>query len=124
MNTLSEGHAWPDAAISAIAGRQRTMITREQPLALGVRPATISTALGRGRLHRLHHGVYSLVVAAARPAGAAEQAALLACGETAALSHQTAAHAHGLRVAAAPGLQVTVVDDRRRPGLCVHRTYR
>jgi very-short-patch-repair endonuclease len=117
-------HAWPDAAIAQLAGRARTMITREQLLGLGVRPATVGAALARGRLHRVHVAVYSLVLPAARPSGGAEEAAVLACGDTAALSHQTAARLHGLRIDAPRQVHLTVVGDRRRPGIRVHRTLR
>jgi very-short-patch-repair endonuclease len=115
---------WPDRAIAEIAGRQRTMITRRQLLALGVSSTAVEHALRRGRLHRVHQGVYSLVLPHARPPFAAEQAAILACGPTAVLSHQAAARLHGLRL---PGhseaLHVIVTDsDRCRPGIHIHTT--
>jgi very-short-patch-repair endonuclease len=115
-------HAWPDAAIGALAGRQRTNVTHAQLVELGVRARTIGAAVARGRLHRVHVGVYSLVAPSARPSGAGEQAALLACGATATLSHRSAARWHGFRIAEPDLIHVTVVGDRRRPGLRVHRT--
>jgi very-short-patch-repair endonuclease len=116
--------AWPDREIGRIAGRQDTIITRRQLLGLGVRPRTVSRALERGRLHRVHRGVYSLVPAGARPSRAAERAALLACGSRAVLSHRTAAGLLGLQLPGRPGvIEVTIVDgDRRRPGLVIHRS--
>jgi very-short-patch-repair endonuclease len=115
---------WPDRAIGEIAGRQRTMITRKQLLALGISSAAIDRAIRRGRLHRVHQGVYSLVRPQARPPFAAEQAALLACGPTAVLSHQSAAHVHGLRLPERNAtVHVTVTDsDRSRPGVRIHTT--
>ena len=115
-------HAWPDRAIADLAATQLTIITHGQLLELGVRPRTIEAAVARGRLHRIHVGVYSLLPQRGWPARAAEQAALLACGKTAVLSHHAAARLHGLRVVAPDEIHVTVVGDRRRPGLRVHRT--
>jgi very-short-patch-repair endonuclease len=115
---------WPDRAIAEIAGRQRTMITRRRLLALGVASTAVDHAIRRGRLHRVHQGVYSLVLLHARPPFAAEQAAILACGPTAVLSHHAAARVHGLRLPApSAALHVIVTDsDRRRPGIHVHTT--
>jgi very-short-patch-repair endonuclease len=120
------GHdqGWPDRAVGELAGRQRTLITRRQLLDLGASADAIDRALRRGRLHRVHHGVYSLVPQSARPPLAAEQAALLACGPTAVLSHHSAARVHGLRLPAFPtAVHVTVTDsDRCHPGIVVHTT--
>lgn len=115
---------WPDRAIAELASRQRTMVTRRQLLDLGVSSAAIQRALRRGRLHRVHQGVYSLVGPQARPSLAAEQAALLACGPTAVLSHESAARAHGLRLPLPSStVQVTVADsDRSHPGIAIHTT--
>jgi very-short-patch-repair endonuclease len=115
---------WPDRAISELAGRQHTILTRVQLLGLRASPQAIDRAIRRGRLHRVHHGVYSLVAWQARPPLAAERAALLACGPTAVLSHQSAALAHGLRLPDRPRpTHVTVTDsDRSRPGIAIHTT--
>jgi very-short-patch-repair endonuclease len=126
QRTWDEMPAWPDREIAQLAGRQRTIVSHAQLIALGVRPRTIGAALDRGRLHRVHHGVHSLVVAQARPLLAAEQAALLACGPRAVLSHRTAAHLHGLSLPGrASEIDVTVIAaDRRRPAITIHRTRR
>jgi predicted transcriptional regulator of viral defense system len=122
----SENRAWPDREIAALAARHATNVTHAQLRSLGVRPSTIAAALTRGRLHSVHHGVYSLVPAAVRPPLAAEHAALLACGPRAVLSHETAAHLHGLRLLGVPSeVHLSVVATTRgraRPHLCVHRT--
>jgi hypothetical protein len=117
---------WPDAAIAEIADRRHSIVARTQLLELGIAASAIDRARRRGRLHRIHHGVYSLLLRRARPALAVQQAALLACGSTAVLSHHTAAALHGLRlpdqVRAAP-THVTVIDaDRRHTGLVIHAT--
>jgi very-short-patch-repair endonuclease/predicted transcriptional regulator of viral defense system len=114
---------WPDAAIAAIAERQQTMITAAQLRALGVSTSAIQRARRRSRLHRVHHGVYSLVATRARPSLAAERAALLACGPTAVLSHRSAARLHGFRVQDIEEVQITVVGHRRSHArLIVHAT--
>lgn len=123
MNS-SQPNVWPDRAIAELAARQRTMVTRRQLLALGLSPDAIDRALRRGRLHRVHAGVYSLVPAGARPPLAAEQAAILACGPTAVLSHYCAARVEGLRLPVPVfDVHVTVTDsDRSRPGIAIHTT--
>ena len=120
----ADDRGWPDRAIAQIAGRQRTMITRRQLLELGVASVSIDHAIRRGRLHRVHQGVYSLVLPHARPPLAAEQAAVLACGPTAVLSHQAAGRVHGLRLPdRSAALHVIVTDsDRCRPGIRIHTT--
>ena len=105
------------------------MITHAQLRALGLPPSSINDALRWARLHRVHHGVHSLVPAGVRPPLAAEHAALLACGPHSAISHESAALVHGLRLPEPPRggeLHVTVAGatgrGRSRPGLRVHRT--
>jgi very-short-patch-repair endonuclease len=115
---------WPDGPVSELAARQRTMLEHSQLRDLGASTSAIDRAVRRGRLHTVHHGVYSLVAARARPPLAAEHGALLAGGPTALLSHITAARMHGFQLAAGTDeLYLTVVGaDRRRPGITIHRT--
>jgi very-short-patch-repair endonuclease len=124
MRLSIDDAGWPDRAVAELAGRQRTLVSRRQLLALGASTDAIDRAVRRGRLHRVHHGVYSLVRAQARPRFAAEQAAILACGPTAVLSHHSAALVHGLRLPArVPEVHVTVTDsDRARRGIQIHTT--
>jgi len=97
------------------------MVASAQLRALGVSTSAITRAVRRGRPHRVHHGVYSLVAASVRPRLAAEHAALLACGATAILSHHTAAALHSVRAAHSAPVHVTVVGtERHHPGLVVH----
>jgi len=117
--------AWPDREIATVAACQRGVVTRCQLLELGVQSGTIDRALARGRLHRLHQGVYSLVPFTVLPALAAEHAAILACGERALLSHHTAAAVWGIRPFLDGDVDVTVVGGergRKRKGIRVHRT--
>ena len=77
---------WPDRAIGELAAWQRARDHATAASELGLGPSAIEHAIARGRLHRLHRGVYSLLPPRALPPVAAEQAALLACGSAALLS--------------------------------------
>jgi len=115
---------WPDRLIGQIASRQRSLITREQLLALGVGRDAIDRALARGRLHSRHRSIYSMVPFAVLPPLAIELAAVLACGDSALLSHHSAAAAWGFRPSVDGDVHLTVVGKetgRRRPGIKVHR---
>lgn len=76
--------------VGEVASRQRGLATTGQLASLGLSRQQISVAAETGRLHRLHRGVYLVGHTAMAPL-AREQAALLACGDGAILSHQTAA---------------------------------
>jgi hypothetical protein len=77
-----------DRAISHIAAGQRALITRAQLKQLGIGRRAIDHAIARGRLHTMHRGIYSMVPFPALPPLATELAAILACGDTALLSHR------------------------------------
>ena len=115
-------HFWPGREVATVAARQRCLITREQLQALGVRRGGIQRALEGGRLHRIHRGVYAVVASQALPPLAIEQAAVLALGPNAYISHHSAAALWGIRP---PGkqIEVTVVGRERasRDGIRVHR---
>ncbi len=115
---------WPEREIGAIAARQRALITRAQLTALGVTRAAIDHAIVRGRLHRRHHAVYSLVPFAALPPLANELSAVLACGDAALLSHHSAAATWGFRPSFNGLVHVTAIGSdagRERPGIRAHR---
>src|SRR5437763_6605448 len=82
---------WPDRLIAEVANKQLTLVTHEQLVALSVGRGAISRALGRGRLHHCHQAVYSVAPPEARPPLTAELAAVLACGASAYVSHDSAA---------------------------------
>jgi very-short-patch-repair endonuclease len=114
-----------DNAISRIAARQRALVTRAQLKELGIECRAIDYAIARGRLHRMHQGIYSLVPFPALPPLAAELAAILACGDGALLSHHSAAAVWGIRPFLDGDVDVTVIGKetgRRREGIRVHRT--
>jgi hypothetical protein len=113
-----------DAFIAAVAGRQRGYISRAQLLGLGLDDAAIHYRVMVGRLHRVHHGVYAVGVASKDIVDRAA-AAVLACGDHAALSHGS-----GIALWAfhprwrwqAPPFEVTTRTARRRPGIEIHRS--
>jgi len=115
---------WPEREIGVIAARQRGLITRPQLTALGVTRAAIDHAIVRGRLHRRHHAVYSLVPFPALPPLAVELSAVLACGDAALLSHHSAAATWGFRPFFNGLVDVTAIGSdagRDRPGIRAHR---
>jgi very-short-patch-repair endonuclease len=105
-----------------VAKRQHWVITRRQLLDLGFTRREIDERIGRGRLHPVHAGVYAV----GRPALTREVsfiAAVLACGEKALLSHQSAAEHYGIRPRHSGPIHVTIPPGThpRRPGIKVHR---
>ncbi len=84
----------------------------------------IKRRLRAGRLAAIHGGVYALPQTEEVPF-ATEAAALLACGEEAALSHHSAVTLYGLRPGIARPVHVTIPVGRSGPaptGVIVHRS--
>jgi very-short-patch-repair endonuclease len=109
--------------IEELARRQHGVITRAQLRALGLGDRAVSRRVAKGRLHRLHQGVFR-VGPLVGPYGR-EMAALLACGAGARVSHGSAAWLHDVRPrtpdtwpaeVTVPGIRVV-----RRPGIRVYR---
>jgi very-short-patch-repair endonuclease len=117
-----QGGAHPDAAIEWVAERQLALITTPQLHAAGARRGSIEWRLATGTLHPRYRGVY-LVGHPIPVPGAAELAAVLACGKRTFVSHRSAAMLWGLVADAGDGADVTVVRRRcrSRDGLRVHR---
>lgn len=109
------------AAVRALAERQHWVVTRGQLLRLGLTDRAITWWEASGRLHRLHRGVYAVGRPQVTRHGAF-LAAVFACGPRAALSHDSAAAAWGIR-RDRPALPIEVCSpsQRRRPGIVVHR---
>jgi very-short-patch-repair endonuclease len=112
-----------DGGIARIATRQHGVITRAQLLSIGVLPSGISDRTAAGRLHRIHRGVYAV----GHPNLSNEgrwMAAVLACGDRAVLSHDSAAALWKIRPAA-PFTDVTVAASSgraTRKGIRLHRS--
>ena len=104
------------------AERQHGRITRTQLLEMGADARCVDRWLADGRLRRVHNGVYAVGHAAPSMLGD-YMAAVLACGEGAALSHRAAAHLLRLLPGRPPPAEVTVptLGGRSRPRIVVHR---
>jgi REase_MTES_1575/Transcriptional regulator, AbiEi antitoxin len=108
-----------DAAVAELARRQHGVVSRAQLLAVGLSRGEIHGRLKRGRLHRLHSGVYA-VGHMSLTRNARFLAAVLACGEGAALSHFSAAVHWGLIDDRGGPIHVTAPAERRRASVVVH----
>lgn len=106
--------------IARIADRQYGHVTRQQLLDLGVPSSTMAHWVTNRRLIAVHAGVYA-VGHRQSTALAIAAAAVLACGERAVLSHDSAAALWGVR--RWPRIpEVTTAMHRRRPGIRSHRS--
>jgi very-short-patch-repair endonuclease len=95
-------------------------VTHAALLDLGLSRNSISVRCQTGRLIRVHRGVYAVGHAQTTPIARAD-AAILACGDRAALSHDSAAALWGLRKW--PRIpEISSALHPRRPGIRVHRT--
>jgi very-short-patch-repair endonuclease len=122
--TATESASPPlDEVIVRLAARQHGVVSRAQLLELGLSGGGVSARVARGALHRKHQGVYAVghTILGARGWW---MAAVLACGETAVLSHAAAGALWGLRRSAATIIDVTVPGSggrARRSGIRTHR---
>lgn len=112
-----------DRAIAAIARRQHGVISASQLADVGVAQRAISRRVAAGRLHRLHRGVYA--VGHTRLGARGHWiAAVLACGDGAALCHASAAALWGIRRSDATWIDVVVptgAGRAKRTGIRLHR---
>jgi hypothetical protein len=109
-----------DGQIAQIAAGQHGNITRAQLLAIGVRREAINYRVKHGRLHRIHRGVYAVGRPPTTPLERAA-AAVLACGDRAALSHGSAMTLWGFWKRWDQPFEVSLVGDRRPRGIKIHR---
>lgn len=109
-----------DRAIAKIAGRQRGVVAISQLLDAGVSRDAVERRARRGLLHRVHRGVYR-VTYGALSTEASYMAAVLACGDGAALTGMAAAFEYALVRGAAPPPEVTAPTNRRVEGVITHR---
>jgi len=80
-----------DAAVAERASAQWGVITWRQLVEAGLARSTIARRVRADRLFRVHRGVYALIAPTALAPEGRWLAAVLACGEGAALSHRSAA---------------------------------
>jgi very-short-patch-repair endonuclease len=110
-------------AIARRATAQKGPISRRQLEAAGLSSSAVGRRAGNGQLHRMFHGVYLLGHQALAPL-ARESGALLACGDGAILSHESAAVAWSMITDYSGAVHVTMVGRQlhSRAGLRIHRT--
>jgi very-short-patch-repair endonuclease len=120
MGTQSPTHR--DRVVGGLADRQHGVVSRAQLLAAGQTPRVIRRAVEAGRLRLVFRGVYAVGHVALRCEGW-WMAALLACGQGAALSHRTAAMVWGLQTGPTLPIDVTTSTDhgRRHRQITTHR---
>src|ERR1700752_1351157 len=108
-----------DAQVAELAARQHLVFTLGHLVAEGLSVSAVHKRTATGRLHRVHRGVYSLVPADQLTWRGRYLAAVLACGDGAAVSHREAAALHNLRPSNRSAIDVTT-----RPGIpqtCITR---
>jgi predicted transcriptional regulator of viral defense system len=111
-----------DRAIARLARLQHGRVARRQLIALGLAPDTIDYRLSRSRLHQVYVGVYAVGHDAATREGR-WMAAVLAGGESAALSHRDAAALWGIRPSSRSLIEVTTPRRQHpRRGIQFHRS--
>jgi very-short-patch-repair endonuclease len=119
----AEGTTQRDRVVGSFADRQHGVVTRAQLLAAGLTAAAVSRSVAAGRLRLVFRGVYAVGHLALRREGW-WMAALLTCGESATLSHRTAATIWQLRTD--PILPIDVITatghGRKHARITTHRT--
>lgn len=114
-----------DERVARIAGMQRGVVAREQLREAGLTASAVTRMVARGRLYRLHPGVFAVGYDNLAPL-APETAALLAVGRGAVLSHFSACALWRL-LPPAPGQHAVDVllcgrRSRNRRGIALHET--
>lgn len=112
----------PDSDVWGLVAEQHGVVSRRQLVARGYGRSAIDHRLAVGRLYRVTRGVYAVGRPDLTRAGVM-MAAVLACGEGAAISHETAAELWRLRRAEHAPIEVSMTrrSPIRRAGLRVHR---
>lgn len=113
-----------DGALAGLAVGQHAVFDLDQLRSHGLTASAVHKRATAGRLHHIHHTVYSLVPRELLTREGHWMAAVLACGPGAVLSHRSAAALLGLRSAGWTRIEVTVPgrSGRRRDGIKVHRS--
>ena len=110
-----------DRLIAAVAAKQFGYITREQLYTLGLSRRAIEGRIRVGNLIPVYRGVYAVGYVNRTPV-ARSAAAVLACGEKAALSHGSAASLWGFTRHWDAPFEVTAPSTRKRQSVQVHRS--
>ena len=104
-----------DRAIAEVALRQSAVIALEQLERLGLSSAAAAKRVVAGRLHRVHHAVFSVAHPDLLTRNGRYMAAVLACGPGAVLSHRSAAALCNLKLRQGTAIDVTAPGSRGRP---------
>ena len=110
--------------VARIAGRQHGVVSYEQLVWAGVSSSTVSRWVQVGRLHRLHRGVYAVGHTNLSDEGRI-LAAVLACGDGAVASHESAGYLWGFSPTCPQLVHVTIPSTSgraRRKGIVVHNS--
>jgi hypothetical protein len=102
----------PDRRVAELAASQHGMVGREQLRALGLSSSAIGRKVDAGRLHVIYRGVYAVGHTAITRQGR-WMAAVLAAGDGAVLSHQSATALWGIWGSGAGETHVTVPRKTR-----------
>ncbi len=118
-------HGKPDKQIAEVAARQWGVVSLAQLRACGASREAVDVRVEAGRLHRLHAGVFA-VGHAAVPLDGRFLAAVLACGDDAALSHYAAGAGWSTVKWDGRRVDVTVPDTapHAHRGVLVHRSLK
>jgi very-short-patch-repair endonuclease len=113
------GDDWGLSRVAALAARQYGLVTTRQLAAAGISKHAIRHRVAQGRLSRYHRGVYLFGPLQAQ--FTPEMAAVLACGPTALLSHDSAAAVYGFRPRPTNPHVTVTTGDPRPANVTVHR---
>jgi predicted transcriptional regulator of viral defense system len=103
-----------DMEIAVLAARQHGVVALWQLEDLQIDSQRARKRVAVGRLHRIHHGVYSPQMESLLTSNGHRMAAVLACGPEAVLSHRSAAALWGLREDSRSRIDVTAPGRRGR----------
>jgi very-short-patch-repair endonuclease len=114
-------HAARDGAAWALVREQHGVVARRQLIDAGYTRREIEQRLHNGRLHHISHGVYAVGRRELTPRGR-WMAAVLVCGDQAALSHRSAGELWGIGYEENGRIDVTIRRRSmiRRRGVTVH----
>jgi very-short-patch-repair endonuclease/predicted transcriptional regulator of viral defense system len=113
-----------ERSLARLAANQHGVVSFGQLLSIGLGADATQKRVRRGRLHRVHRGVFAVGHAKLTNEGK-WIAAVLACGEPAVLSHRAAAALWMLLSPGSGSVDVTVPGNggrRQRPGIRLHRS--
>src|SRR4051812_38584227 len=106
--------------LARLASRAHGVVTRRQLLDAGISACAIKRRVADGSLIPQHRGVYR-VGHCAPSVDASYMAAVLACGDAAALCGRSAGHLLGLSRDRSPEPEVIALTERRIEGIRTHR---